>query len=611
MSEGREGVIYDARLVRRLWGYVAPHQRWLWTSLGLLLATSAFGLARPWLVKLAIDEYVEPDRMAGFGWLLAGVGVAVVGELLCRAVQTYTLDLTGQNALLDLRRAVFRHLQRLSASFFDRTPTGRLIGRVTTDIESLHEMFASGVVTILGDLINLAGILAILFWMSWELTLVTLLVVPVLLAVTLWIRIRVRQAYASMVAKRTRMNAFLHEQAAGMPLIQAFRREERTHGRFDDVNQDLCSAQLRSVNWESLLSAVTDMLSSVTIALILWYGGGLVLEGLGVEAPSEGLGAGVTLGTLVAFLLYMDSFFGPLNDLSLKYTVMQNAMAASERIFGLMDVDERLPVRATPRTPGKTRGAIRFEGVSFGYGEEDGVLQEVDFEVAPGERVALVGATGAGKTTILKLLTRLYDVTAGRILLDGVDLRDYDPSDLRRRVGIVPQDVFLFAGDILDNIRLGHPEIDEAAARRAADELHLERVIARLPGGYREPVRERGSNLSSGERQLVALARVLAVAPGVLALDEATANVDSDTEHLLQEAVARAMQGRTSLIIAHRLSTVRDVDRILVLHKGRLVEQGSHEELLARRGTYWRLHRLQYSGEDAPTPDPDPTAPPC
>lgn len=598
-ADRRDSVRHDLQLVGRLWKYVRPHKKWLVLALGLMLLTSAFGLAKPWLMKLAIDRYIGPGEMDGFGWLVAGVGIAALGELCTRAVQSYTLELAGQNALLDLRRAVFRHLQRLSASFYDKTPIGRLVGRLTTDIESLQELFASGVVTVLGDLISLVGILVILFSMSWELTLVSLLVVPVLVGITLWVRVRVRSAYVKMVSRRSAMNAFLHEEVSGMPLTQAFRREARTHGRFARINEDLCQAQLSSVTWESVLSAFTDMLGSVTMALILWYGGGLVLEHLGLaEQVSTGLGAGVTLGTLVAFLQYMDSFFGPLNELSMKYTVMQNAMTASERIFNLLDKDEFLPEQDTLEQPAGRPGVIRFEGVSFSYGETP-ILHDVSFEVAAGERVAFVGATGAGKSTILKLITRLYDVSDGRITMDGVDLRDYPLQDLRRRIGIVPQDVYLFAGDILENIRLGHPEISEQDAIDAAQELHLERVLKRLPGGYREPVRERGSNLSSGERQLIAFARVLAVAPEVLALDEATSNVDSEMEQLLHEAVHRVMQGRTSIIIAHRLSTIRDVDRILVLHKGRLVEEGTHAELLKQRSFYWRLHQMQYGGPAA------------
>jgi ATP-binding cassette, subfamily B, multidrug efflux pump len=594
-QKSKLGAVYDARLMKRLWIYVAPHQRWLWVSLLLLIVTSALGLAQPMLIRYAIDDFLMEGEMTGFGWILGGVVVAILGELVGRAVQTYTLDLAGQSALIDLRLAVFSHLQKLSARFFDRNPIGRLIGRVTTDIESLGEMFASGVVTILGDLINLFAILSILFWLNWQLTLVALCSVPVLLVSTLWVRVRVRNAYEKMVTQRSRINAYLHEQASGMPLVQGFRREKRTKKKFDTINEELCTAQLQSVNWESILSALTDMLGSVTMALILWYGGGLALEGLSLNASGVSpMGDAVTLGTLVAFIQYMERFFGPLNELSMKYTVMQNAMTASERVFRLLDADDMIPEPATAYQGPKTVGHIRFDNVTFGYDESNPVLKGVSFEVKPGEKVAFVGATGAGKTTILKLLTRLYEVNSGAIEIDGLNVKEYALKDLRSRVGIVQQDVFLFAGNILDNIHLGHPEIDDATAAAAADELHLDVVVARLPGGYYEPVREMGKGLSSGERQLISFARVLALRPSVLALDEATSSVDSHMESLLQEAVGRVMRDRTSLIIAHRLSTIRDVDRILVMHKGELVEQGSHAELLSQKGFYWKLYKLQY-----------------
>ena len=592
------GVVFDGRLIRRLWTYVRPHQRWVWLGLTLLLFTSAVGLLQPWILKLAIDRYIVPGELGGFGWILLLYAAAAILELAGRGVQNYVVDLAGQNALIDLRMALFGRLQRYSASFFDRTPIGKLIGRVTTDVEALQEMFASGVVTILGDLINLFAILGLLLWLNWKLTLVTLLVVPPLLFVTLRVRRIVRGAYRRMVSVRSRLNAYLHESASGMPLVQAFRREDTARERYDGLNGELRDCQLRSVKWESILSASTDMLGSMTMALVLWYGGGLALESLGLSGEAHAVTGAITLGTLVAFIQYMDRFFGPLNELSQKYTVMQSAMTASDRIFSLMDREELLPETDTPVSPGAAAGRIAFRDVVFGYDPAEPVLEKVSFEVAPGEKVAFVGATGAGKSTLLKLLTRLYDIQAGRIELDGIDIREYDLKELRSRVGIVPQDVFLFGGDILSNIRLGHPEITDEEALAAADELHLGEIVGRFPGGYAEPVRERGSNLSTGERQLVAFARVLAVAPPILALDEATSSVDTNMEHLLQEAVGKVMEGRTSLIIAHRLSTIRDVDRIVVLHKGRLVEEGSHEELLERRGTYWRLVQLQFSEEN-------------
>lgn len=579
---------YDSRLVRRLWEYIRPHQRLIWASLGLLLLYQGCRLAVPALVGRAIDDIEAGELRKLYLWgalLVAAGGV----ELLARRKQIWTVDKAGQNALFDLRMAVFRKLQRLSSSFYDKTPIGRLVGRVTTDVEALQEMFSSGVVTILGDFVFLTATVVILLIYDWQLALAAFLVVPVLLATTMAIRRRVRRAYQELRRRLSELNAFLHEHVTGMHLVQMFNREEATQARHDEINDAVRDSQLTTVRWETLLSSSTELLGSFTIALIIWYGGGLAYR------DPEGL----TLGTLFAFIEYMQRFFGPLNDLSQKYTVMQNAMTASDRIFALLDEERETPRPEVPVVPPPARGEIVFRHVDFEYDPGEPVLKDVDFRVAPGERVAIVGATGSGKTTLLKLLIRLYDVQGGAILLDGVDVREYGLTDLRQRVGIVPQDVFLFAGDLLENVRLGHPEISDEEAIRAAEHLGLGEIVARFPRGYREPVRERGKNLSSGERQLVAFARVMATAPPILALDEATSNVDSHTEHLLQSAVHELMTGRTSLIIAHRLSTIRDVDRILVLHKGELVEQGDHEELLALRGVYWRLYQLQYQQQES------------
>jgi len=545
------------------------------------------------LVKIAIDEHLSTQQLAGFFPILtAFLGLAVL-EALLRRVQQVAVDTGGQNALLDLRLAVFRHLQRLQTRFFDRTPTGKLIGRVTTDVEALQEMFSTGVVTILGDLVFLGATLVILFSLDWQLTLISLLVVPLLLGTTLFIRIRVRAAYILMRAKLSEMNAYLHEQISGMGVVQMFNRQASSLAGYQEINHEVRDSQLSTVKWETLLSTTVELLASFTVALILWYGGGQVAEGMGSSAPA---GESVlTLGVLFAFVDYMQKFFQPLNELSLKYTVLQNAMTASRRILDLLDEDDILPAAKQPHRHEQIRGEIEFQDVDYAYNEQTPVLRKISFKVAPGERVALVGATGAGKSTVLKLLTRLYDVTGGRILLDGIDIREYDVQELRRWVGMVPQDVFLFEGTILDNIQLGKPGLSEQAAIDAATRLHLDRVVARFPGGWHEPVQERGRNLSSGEKQLMSFARVLASAPRVLVLDEATSNVDSHTEHLLQGAVVELMQGRTSLAIAHRLSTVRDVDRILVFHKGEIVEQGKHDDLLELDGVYARLVHLQES----------------
>ncbi len=591
------GRALDLQLLKRLWIYLQPHQRWMWRGFAYLLAGSALRLLGPYLIKTLIDQNLTPQTLDGFYPLLALFLLVVVGEALFRRLQMVAVDTGGQNALLDLRLALFRKLQNLPAKFFDRTSTGRLIGRVTTDVEALNEMFATGVVTILGDLLFLTATLAILFSLSWKLTLVSLIVVPILLLVTTVIRLRVRKAYIAMRAKLSAMNAYLHEQISGMSVVQMFNRQAQMVGGYQEINAGVRDAQLASVKWETWLSTMVELLSSFTVALILWYGGGLAAETMGLDpvgATAGGAEGALTLGVLVAFVDYMQKFFHPLNELSLKYTVLQNAMTASHRIFDLLDADDHLPLPDQPHAPTQVRGEIVFDNVTFGYDPEFPVLKNVSFTVAPGDKVALVGATGAGKSTVLKLLTRLYDVTDGRILLDGVDIREYDLAELRRRIGLVPQDVFLFEGDIIENIQLGNPDVGEAEVLAAGERLHLDQMIARFPGGWHEPVQERGRNLSAGEKQLLSFARVMVAGPCVLVLDEATSNVDSHTEIVLQEAVHELMEGRTSLAIAHRLSTVRDVDRILVFHKGEIVEQGSHDALLQSDGVYARLVRLQY-----------------
>lgn len=591
----RDGAVYDARLVKRLLRYVAPHQRWIWISFAMLVASSACGLALPYLQGLAIDRYVATGEARGLVPLLVAFAVLAVFEFVMKGLQTYTLDRAGQDALVDLRLSIFAHLQRLSSRFYDKTPTGRLIGRVTTDVEALAELFSQGVVTILGDFVMLAGTVAILLWMDWQLALASFAVVPVLLYVTMKVRFRVRAAYTTMISRRSRLYAFLHEQVSGMPLVQLFAREDDTARDFDRINVEMRDAQVESVWWESCLSAATELIESLTKALLLWAGGVVIARALTDDGSLAG--GALTVGALFTFYGMLERFFRPLVDLSQKYTVMQNAMTASDRIFELLDTDEVVPDPTTPADPGPCRGAIAFEDVVFGYDPENPVLKGVSFRIEPGERVAVVGATGSGKSTLLRLLSRLYDVQSGRVTLDGVDVRAYAQRDLRGRVGVVTQDVFLFEGDVLENLRLGGV-IAEDAALSAARELGLDRVVARFPGGYRELVRERGANLSAGEAQLFSFARVLARAPAVLALDEATSNVDTGTEEILQAAVRTLMRDRTSLIIAHRLSTIRDADRILVLHKGELVESGTHDDLLAADGVYRRLHELQFDERD-------------
>jgi ATP-binding cassette subfamily B protein len=591
----------------------------------LLLFTQGCRLAQPTLIALALDRYLLDTPIEGNwakvvgaweafeGWVTGTVGIplagydlllavfaaAVLAEFFARRRQVWLLDLAGQNALLDLRLTLFRHLQRLASSFYDRTPVGKLVGRTTTDVEALAELFSSGVVTILGDFVNLAAMTAVLLWISWPLALVCFLMVPLLVGLTLYVRKRVRACYDVLVTRRSAMASFLHEHITGMALVQSFVRERQAADRFGEYNADMRDSQVVAVKWESILSALVELIGALTTALILWYGGGLVLAGLGAEGvdrPSTGA-AVLTLGTLFMFIDYMAKFFEPLTDLSLKYTVMQNAMTAAGKIFRLLDVAEILPEPERPTVPAIRAGRVEFDGVRFSYSgrPEDDVLRDVSLTLEPGEHVAVVGATGSGKTTLMKLLTRLYDTRDGAVRVDGVDVRAIGTPELRTRVGVVPQEVLLFEGSIVDNLRLGHPEIPDEDAIEAGRALGLERIVARFNQGWYETVQERGKNLSAGERQLLAFARAMAAAPEVVVLDEATSNVDTATEELLTEALDRLLEGRTALIIAHRLSTIRHCDRILVMERGRLVEQGTHAELLRRRGAYWRLHQKQFA----------------
>lgn len=596
--EHKSARAFEPELLRRLWAYVRPYRRYVLASLALLLVTQAAGLGLFFLLRHAFDLYLEPAKFEGYNWVLAGFLAISLVEYAARRRQVWLLDLAGQNALLDLRRDLFRHLQRLSSSFFDRTPIGKLVGRVTSDIEALQEMFSSGVVTILGDFVLIVALVVFLLVLDAELALVSFLIIPGLLAATIWARRRVRKAYQTMTSRRSRMNAFLHEHITGMALVQAFGREPIAKNEYGTINAEMRDAQIDAVTWESLLSAATDMLSAFTTALITWYGARLILGD--VEA---GLEPELTLGTLFLFVFWMQRFFQPLTDLSLKYTVMQSAMTAAERIFRLMDVHEFIPEPTEVAELPRARGDVVFDQVQFAYGRGAPVLHGISFRVRPGEKVAIVGATGSGKSTLQKLLTRLYDVQDGAIRLDGLDVREYPVAELRRRVGVVLQDVFLFEGTVLDNLRLGHPEISEDDAIAAANRLGLDRIVQRFARGYREPVAERGKNFSSGERQLISFARALAVAPPVLVLDEATSNVDTETEELLQSALKELIRGRTALVIAHRLSTIRDADRILVLDGGHLVEEGRHEQLLKRGGRYRELYDLQYrdQAEDLPS----------
>ncbi len=617
------GKAYDARLFRRLWPYVRRYRGQVVLTLFLVFPMFVLELAPAWIVKTGIDRVIAPavggDALARAAapaaaehgtWLLrppSGVAPLVwlaglylttmmLGALL-QFVHAMVMSWTGQSAMRDLRSDVFRHILRLHLGFFDRYPVGRLVTRATNDVENVAEMFSAGIVALVTDLLKMVGFAVVLFLVNARLALATFLVVPFLAAATVIFRLRVRDAFRAVRVRIARINAVLQETVTGMKVVQLFAREERNLRDFARINAEHRDAWYNSIRYDSALFAVVEAAGGISVAVVISYGAGLVAAGV------------VAIGTLYVFIDWTRRFFLPLRDLSAKYSVMQSSMASCERIFQLLDTAPRIVDPVAPVAPvrpvhGGRGGAVEFRNVWFAYQREDWVLRDISFRVEPGERVAFVGATGAGKTSLIKLLTRLYEVSRGQVLLDDFDLRDLPQAELRRRVAMVLQDVFLFSGSVADNLRLGREDVDRATIEAAARAVEAHRFIELLPKGYDTELRERGTNLSSGQRQLLSFARALAHGADVLVLDEATSSIDTETEALIQKALRRLWEGRTALVIAHRLSTIQDVDRIFVLHKGRIVEEGSHEVLLARRGVYHRLYQLQYRQQEGPALTP-------
>ena len=573
------GRAFDRRLAGRLWATARPHHRLVWGSVALFPFITLVELAQPYLLKVAIDDHILHADWTGLT-AVAVVYAAVLGALYgLRLMEAFLMALTGQRVIHDLRARLFEHLLRLEAGFFDRTPVGRLMTRVLSDVEAVSEAFTSGLFAVVADVVTLVGVVAIMLWMDWRLALVTFAIVPVLFAVAGYFRIRARDAYREVRRRLARLNAFLQESIQGMAVIQLFAREAHERAEFQRRNEDYRHSLFASTRFEASLYAGVEALGSVALALLVWYGGGRILDGA------------LTFGALVAFIQYTNRFFLPIRDLGAKYTVMQAAMASAERIFSLLDRGPEVETPRATRAPAVAAGRVAFEGVWFAYADERWVLADCSFTVTPGEHVALVGTTGEGKSTCVRLLNRTWDVGRGRVLVDGVDVREWDLWRLRRHVGVIFQDPVLFTGSVESNLTLDG-DGGRVAVEQALTAANAAALVARLPQGLATPLVERAANLSHGERQLLAIARALVYNPAILVLDEATSSVDPESERMIREAMARLMAGRTTITIAHRLSTIHGADRILVLHRGRIHEEGTHAALLKRGGLYARLHEL-------------------
>lgn len=584
------GKAYDARLMRRLLVFLRPYWPQVTLAFAAIVVGSGAALAQPYLVKIAIDEHIATSTPEGLDRLAVWYVVILVFAFGAEYIQTWTLQMTGQRIMYDLRMSVYGHLQRLDVAYYDRNPVGRLMTRVTSDVDVLNDLFSSGVVTIFGDVLTLAGIMAVMVWLDWRLALVAFSVLPIIVLVTQWFRRNVRESYRMVRTWIARINAFLQENLTGMSTVQLFRRERLNFARFDDIDRKHRDANVESIFYYAVFYPAIEVTSALASALIVWYGGFSVMRDT------------LSFGALVAFLQYSQRFFRPISDMSEKFNVLQSAMASSERIFSVLDEPVSVQSPAVPALlPSPPRGRIVFERVWFSYrrgetplAEGDYVLKDVSFVVEPGERLGIVGATGSGKTTLINLLLRFYDVQRGRITIDGVDVRELDLAALRGLFSLVLQDVHLFSGTVGDNIRLGRDSITDAQVEQAARAVHADAFIERMPDAYASAVAERGATLSVGQKQLLSFARALAFEPRILVLDEATSSVDTETEVLIRDALAVLMRGRTTIAIAHRLSTIQDMDKILVLHKGVVREQGTHQELLAERGIYFKLFELQY-----------------
>jgi len=582
------GKTYDLQVARRLLRYLKPYVRLLIAALAFTLLLNLLGVLQPKFTEYAIDWYILPRRTDGLTLFVLLYLASQLLRLVFSYFQSIFVNTVGQYVMFDMRRELYSKLQHQEVAYYDRNPVGRIMTRLTTDVDSLNQLFTEGVTDLLGDLVIIGAIITVMLWKDPKLTLISLLTVPLLFAATTWFRRGARKGYDMVRTRIARINAFLQEHFAGAQTVQIFNAEAKSLSTFDRINDQYRRANIDTIFYYAVFFPLVDLIGAVGIALIIWYGGYRVMQ----NTPGHTV---LTLGALVAFIQYSQALFQPIRDISDKYNVLQAAVVASHRIFKTLDQPIAIVTPSKPLKADRARGRIEFQNVWFAYKDDDWVLKDVSFTVEPGQSIALVGHTGSGKTTITNLLMRFYDIQRGRILLDGVDLRDWDLRELRKNFAVVLQEVFLFSGSIEGNIRLGREDIKEDRVRWAAQEVHADTFIRRLKDGYESEVRERGAGLSVGQKQLISFARALAFDPALLILDEATSSIDTETEQLIQRAIERVMRDRTSIVVAHRLSTVQNADRIIVLHHGEIREQGTHQELLSERGLYWKLYKLQYA----------------
>ena len=587
---------YDLRVTGRLLRYLKPYWRLAAVALVLTFLTNILISLQPYFTKVAVDDFITPQKTEGI-WLFAFAFFCLfLFRFIFSYIQEILLNVVGQRVMFDLRTQIYTKLQQQEVAYYDKNPVGRIITRITSDVDALNELFTSGVIDVLGDLVVIVAIIGMMFWLDWKLALVSLITVPLLFAATNWFRKRAREGFDKVRTRTAKLNAFLQEHISGAQTVQLFNAEKKAQARFHDINDDYREANIETIYYYSIFYPLVDFIGTIGIALVIWFGGYQILTGVSANETA------LTIGIVIAFIQYSQQLFQPIRDLSDKFNVLQAAIVASHRIFLLLDLPVQVKTPEKPKKLGKAVGKIEFQNVWFAYKEEDYVLKNVSFSINTGESIALVGHTGSGKTTVTNLLMRFYDVQKGKILLDGVDVRDWDLESLRTNFAVVLQDVFLFSGSLADNIRLGNKEISDEKIIWAASEVHADEFIKKLPETYNSQVRERGAGLSVGQKQLISFARALAFEPSILVLDEATSSIDTETEQLIQQAVDRVMQARTSLIVAHRLSTIQKCDRIIVFHHGELRESGTHNELLGKRGLYWRLYQLQYAEDKLQSP---------